>query len=155
MRYPNGVLIDVHSHYWRYPQDFTESFIAQARRALGDVRLTDRELNRIAGVCAHLDVEGLRADIVCAKTAKALAALDAASRAQYHAIFASLNPDQRQRLVRHMVDSTPPGWSGIIPAPLFYFALRSDAVDVVYGTVEGFRKLDIPYMPHILPARRW
>jgi predicted TIM-barrel fold metal-dependent hydrolase len=35
--YPNGVLVDVHSHYWRYPQDFTESFIAQARRARGDV----------------------------------------------------------------------------------------------------------------------
>jgi len=29
--------------------------------------------------------------------------------------------------------------------------VRSDAVDVVYGTVEGFERLGVPYMPHILP----
>jgi len=29
------VLIDVHSHFWNYPTDFTESFIAQAKRARG------------------------------------------------------------------------------------------------------------------------
>jgi hypothetical protein len=26
---------------------------------------------------------------------------------------------------------------------------------VVYGTVEGFAKLNIPYMPHILPPEGW
>lgn len=31
------MIIDVHSHYWRFPQDFTDSFIAQAQRARGDV----------------------------------------------------------------------------------------------------------------------
>lgn len=30
------MLVDVHSHYWKYPDDFTASFIAQARRARGD-----------------------------------------------------------------------------------------------------------------------
>jgi hypothetical protein len=33
--------------------------------------------------------------------------------------------------------------------------LRSDAVDVVYGTVEGYESLGIPYMAHIAPDRRW
>jgi hypothetical protein len=33
--------------------------------------------------------------------------------------------------------------------------LRNDAIDVVYGTVEGFARLSVPYMPHILPQRSW
>ena len=41
------------------------------------------------------------------------------------------------------------------PIFLFYMCLRSDAVDVVYGTPEGFKKLNIPYMQHILPPRDW
>ena len=32
---------------------------------------------------------------------------------------------------------------------------RSDAVDVVYGTPEGFAKLGVPYMPHIMPPTSW
>jgi len=32
---------------------------------------------------------------------------------------------------------------------------RADGVDVVYGTVEGFERLGVPYMPHILPTARW
>ena len=38
---------------------------------------------------------------------------------------------------------------------LFYLCLRSDAVDVVYGTPDGFKKLNIPYMEHILPPEGW
>ncbi|MCB1680182.1 MAG: gluconate 2-dehydrogenase subunit 3 family protein [Halioglobus sp.] len=38
---------------------------------------------------------------------------------------------------------------------LFYLCLRSDAVDVVYGTPEGFEKLNIPYMAHIMPPEGW
>jgi hypothetical protein len=26
---------------------------------------------------------------------------------------------------------------------------------VAYGTVEGFARLGVPYMPHILPERSW
>ena len=36
-----------------------------------------------------------------------------------------------------------------------YLLLRSDAVDVVYGTMEGYAGLGIPYMPHIAPTKRW
>jgi hypothetical protein len=83
-----------------------------------------------------------------------LAALDAASRKQHGKAFDELAPDAREALVAIMSHENPPGWKGP-PAPLFYFALRSDAIDVVYGTVEGFDKLGIPYMPHIKPASRW
>lgn len=39
--------------------------------------------------------------------------------------------------------------------PLFYFALRSDALDVAYGTMAGFETLRIPYLPHIAPRVPW
>lgn len=41
------------------------------------------------------------------------------------------------------------------PIFLFYMCLRSDAVDVVYGTPDGFKKLNVPYMQHILPPEGW
>lgn len=41
------------------------------------------------------------------------------------------------------------------PLSLFCICLRSDAVDVVYGTPDGFARLDIPYMEHIRPPEDW
>jgi magnesium chelatase subunit D len=52
--------------------------VAAARERLADVRLADRTLLLIAGLCARLGVDGHRADIVCARAARALAALDGA-----------------------------------------------------------------------------
>ncbi|WP_345129130.1 VWA domain-containing protein [Dactylosporangium darangshiense] len=48
--------------------------IAGARSRLGGVALPDRELDRIARICLAYRVDGLRADIVVARTAVALAA---------------------------------------------------------------------------------
>ncbi|MER7004399.1 VWA domain-containing protein [Dactylosporangium sp. NPDC000555] len=48
--------------------------IAAARARLGAVALPDRELERIARICLAYRVDGLRADIVVARTAVALAA---------------------------------------------------------------------------------
>jgi magnesium chelatase subunit D len=48
--------------------------IAAARDRLPAVLLPDAELRRIARVCAAFEVDGLRADVVCARTAVALAA---------------------------------------------------------------------------------
>ncbi|WP_326558830.1 VWA domain-containing protein [Micromonospora sp. NBC_01796] len=48
--------------------------IAVARRRLPGVRLPDHELDRIATICLAYGVDGLRADIVVARTAVALAA---------------------------------------------------------------------------------
>lgn len=46
-------------------------------------------------------------------------------------------------------------WDDAPPAALFYFIVRADAVDVVYGTEAGFERLGVPYLPHIPPATRW
>ena len=48
--------------------------IAAARVLVADVALPDAELNRIAAVCAAFDVDGMRADLVLARTAVAHAA---------------------------------------------------------------------------------
>ncbi len=48
--------------------------IAEARALLADVVLPDKELRRIAALCAAFDVDGMRADLVVARTAVAHAA---------------------------------------------------------------------------------
>jgi magnesium chelatase subunit D len=52
--------------------------IVAARERLEAVRLPERELLRIAGACAELGVDGVRGDLVTARAARALAALDGA-----------------------------------------------------------------------------
>ncbi|MDW5597215.1 VWA domain-containing protein [Conexibacter stalactiti] len=52
--------------------------IAAARALLPSVRLPERELLRITGACAELEIDGVRGDIVCARAAQALAALEGA-----------------------------------------------------------------------------
>jgi hypothetical protein len=83
-----------------------------------------------------------------------LAGLDKASQKPHGAKFAALAADKRHEFVEQMRQKNPDGWDGP-PSRFFYFVTRSDAVDVYYGTVEGFEKLGVPYMPHILPARKW
>ncbi|MGB7361334.1 MAG: AAA family ATPase, partial [Mycobacterium sp.] len=53
--------------------------IAKARALLPDVVLPDNELRRIAALCAAFDVDGMRADLVVARTAVAHAAWRAAA----------------------------------------------------------------------------
>ncbi len=83
-----------------------------------------------------------------------LAALDRLAHARYGRVFSEISAAQRTDLVREISQNVPAEWSGP-PAPLFYFVTRNDAVDVFYGTQEGFAKLDIPYMPHIAPKEPW
>jgi len=83
-----------------------------------------------------------------------LAALDGAAEAQFGKAYAALPAQQADALAGQLLGGRVKGWQGP-PPPLFYMAARSDAVDVVYGTVEGFKKLGIPYMAHILPETKW
>ncbi|SNS28517.1 magnesium chelatase subunit D family protein [Rhodococcoides kyotonense] len=53
--------------------------IVDARGVLDDVVLSDTELRRIAALCASFDVDGMRADLVVARTATAHAAWRGAS----------------------------------------------------------------------------
>jgi len=67
--------------------------------------------------------------------------------------LANLNDSERVTLVKSM--SAPGAVLDGFPVFVFYMCLRSDAVDVVYGTPEGFKKLNIPYMQHIMPPEGW
>ena len=74
--------------------------IRDARAAVGEVALPTRELRRIAGVCAHLDVDGLRGDIVVARTAAAHAAWRGAAEVTEEDVRAAVElalPHRRRR----------------------------------------------------------
>jgi magnesium chelatase subunit D len=72
------------------PTGFAERFAAEeialaarisaARGRVDEVHLPERELLRITGACSRLEVDGVRGDIVWARAATALAALDGADQ---------------------------------------------------------------------------
>ncbi len=61
---------------WDDSEEELRGRIAAARDLLGRVVLPERELRRITAACATLGIDGVRGDIACARTARALAALD-------------------------------------------------------------------------------
>jgi len=68
--------------------------------------------------------------------------------------FVELDAAGQHDFVDRMRQNKFEGWQG--PAGAFvYMVVRSDAVDVVYGTIDGYARLDIPYMAHIGPTTRW
>jgi hypothetical protein len=84
----------------------------------------------------------------------AIAAVDKAAEARSGRKFATLSPEEQHGFIDAMRQNKIDGWQG--PAGGFvYLVLRSDAVDVVYGTMDGYESLGVPYMPHIAPDRRW
>jgi hypothetical protein len=83
-----------------------------------------------------------------------LKAIDAAAMNRFKKNLTVLSADDASTLAGQMAAGEIPNWAGP-PAALFYFVLRNDAVDVTYGTQAGFEKLNVPYMPHILPPSRW
>jgi hypothetical protein len=85
----------------------------------------------------------------------ALGAVDRASQALHGGrAFAQLGEADQRTFVDGMRQNKIEGWQGP-PGPFVYLLLRSDAVDVVYGTMDGYAALGIPYQPHIAPTRRW
>jgi hypothetical protein len=83
-----------------------------------------------------------------------LRATNAASQSLHGRPFADCSPQLAAALLSQMAGGHVEGWQGPPPG-LFYFVLRSDAVDVVYGTKAGFEQLGVPYMAHIEPPSRW
>lgn len=74
--------------------------IVEARNHLADVAVPTRELRRIALVCLETDVQGLRADVVCARAAKAHAVLEGRSEvaeADVRAVASFVLPHRRRR----------------------------------------------------------
>ncbi len=98
----------------------------------------------------YLDVPPPWADVYRA----GLAALARLAEARHGSAFESLRAAQADSLVGEIIKAQPDGWQGP-PAPMFTFVVRSDAVDVVYGTREGMARLGLPVMAHLDPEREW
>ena len=84
----------------------------------------------------------------------AVGAINAASQARSGKPFAQLDAAAQHEFIDLMRQNKIEGWKGP-GGPFVYLILRSDAVDVVYGTMAGYKALDIPYMAHIEPTRSW
>jgi hypothetical protein len=85
----------------------------------------------------------------------ALGAIDRASQARNGGRkFAQLNATEAHDFVDAMRQNKIEGWQG--PGGGFvYTLLRNDALDVVYGTMEAYAALGVPYMAHIAPTKKW
>jgi hypothetical protein len=84
-----------------------------------------------------------------------LAGADSAALQRFSQPLSALSASDTHALLAAIGAGAPPGWKGA-PAPLFFFVLRNDAVDVTYGTPAGFERLGVPYMAHIAPpAKGW
>jgi hypothetical protein len=84
----------------------------------------------------------------------AIGGIDKASTARSGKRFVALTAAEQHDFIDALRQNKIEGWQGP-PAGLVYFVLRSDAVDVVYGTMEGYESLGVPYMAHIAPEKRW
>jgi Gluconate 2-dehydrogenase subunit 3 len=84
----------------------------------------------------------------------AISAIDRAAEARSRRPFAALTAADQHEFVDAMRQNKIDGWQGP-PGSFVYTVLRSDAIDVVYGTMEGYEALGVPYMPHIAPDKRW
>jgi hypothetical protein len=84
----------------------------------------------------------------------ALGAIDGASDKTKGRKFAALSPAEQHDFVGLMRVNKIDGWQGP-PGPFVFTVLRSDAVDVVYATMDGYAMLGVPYMPHIAPTKKW
>jgi hypothetical protein len=85
----------------------------------------------------------------------ALGAVDGASQAKYGGRgFAQLAAAEQHDFIDLMRQNKLENWKG--PGSGFvYFLVRSDAVDVVYGTMDGYAHLGVPYQAHIAPTTSW
>lgn len=83
-----------------------------------------------------------------------LGALNQAARARHGTAFTEIDDESALALVQDMGTGKIDGWDAP-PAPFFYFLVRADAIDVTYGTMEGFARLEVPYLAHIEPDSKW
>jgi Gluconate 2-dehydrogenase subunit 3 len=138
---------------------------AETLEALGETLVPDA---REAGIAHFIDQQVsvtpgealLEARIVNVKPPfidfyrAAIGGIDKASMARSGKRFVALSPAEQHDFIDQLRQNKIEGWQGP-PAGLVYFVLRSDAVDVVYGTMEGYESLGVPYMAHIEPDKRW
>jgi magnesium chelatase subunit D len=83
--------------------------IAVARALVRAVAISERELLRISAVCAQLDLDGVRGDLVCAHAACALAALDGETEVTAAHVARAAHLALRHRLRRDPLAPPPEG----------------------------------------------
>jgi len=128
--------------------------VAQAARQAGISQFVDQQIS-IPAEEALLEARVLNVRPPYANFYRAaLGAVERASQALNGQPFADLSQAEQRSLVDNMRQNKVDGWQGP-PGSFVYLVLRSDAVDVVYGTMDGYTALGIPYMPHIVPTKRW
>ena len=84
----------------------------------------------------------------------AISGIDKASTARSGKRFAALIAAEQHDFIDQLRQNKIDGWQG--PGGGFvYTLLRNDALDVVYGTMEAYAALGVPYMAHIAPTKKW
>jgi hypothetical protein len=84
----------------------------------------------------------------------ALSAIEGASQAKFSKAFTALTAAEQHDFIDLMRQNKLDGWKGP-GSPFVYFLFRTDAVDVVYGTMDGYAHLGVPYQAHIAPTQSW
>jgi magnesium chelatase subunit D len=93
---------------WRPEEERLAARVVDARARLDSVRLPEHELLRITGACARLGVDGVRGDIVSARAARALAALDGAAEVGEDQVRRAAALALAHRRRRDPLDGQPP-----------------------------------------------
>ncbi|HWH11448.1 MAG TPA: VWA domain-containing protein [Solirubrobacteraceae bacterium] len=125
---------------WAASEHALASRIAAARRLISTVTIAERELLRITAVCAELDLDGVRGDLVCAHAACALAALDGLTEVDAVHVERAAHLALRHRLRRDPL-SPPPAGGG-----------RDPAIDDALRRSDGPAGTDQPDPPDPTPA---
>ena len=111
-----------------------------------------------AGIGAYLDAQ-LRAGEDSLLIGKYLG-VDVSRQTEFYQTLAgnlqnALDTEQStSELIAAMWSDTQTNWDGPPPSYML-FVLRADALDVTYGTPDGFKSLGIPYVAHIVPEQLW
>ena len=122
--------------------------------AAGVVHFVDQQLGTSPDSCLLMLRYFAVAPPYAAFYSGGLDALDAIARRRHGAAFDACAAEHKSALAGQMFGGQLEGWSGP-PLALFYMAVRSDAVDVVYGNSAGAKALGLPTMEHILPPTPW
>jgi Gluconate 2-dehydrogenase subunit 3 len=132
-------------------ESFGEVLVPGAREA-GIAHYVDDQLSRQDSLLflKYMDYDGSYVEFY----KQGLRSLERKSAARYGRALDAIALNQKVELVRELSRRSPADWKGP-PAPLFYFVVRNDAVDVYYGTQTGFERLGIPYMVMIKPHAEW
>ncbi len=94
---------------WEAAERALATRIVAARGLIGAVSIAERELLRISSVCARLELDGVRGDLVCAHAACALAALDGASEVGAEHVARAAHLALRHRMRRDPLAPPPAG----------------------------------------------